>query len=122
MGSDSTQGSPSTSTTPSTSSKLPLLPWPKRVVAQDGTLNLGDVRLLVSYSQTQTPRLRDAFARLSQTFAGSRGVRVDVHCADEGGRYPELREAESYRLRVRATGIDIWADTEWGVLNALSTL
>jgi hexosaminidase len=83
---------------------------------------LADARLRDNYSQVRTPRLQTAIGRFTAAFSGPASIPVDVHCAEQSGAYPQLGEREWYRLHIAQSGIELWADTEWGVLHAVSTL
>ena len=101
---------------------LPLIPLPQRVVMAQGELSLRGAHLSVRFAQLDTPRLRSAVARFADGFVGARPVPLTVSCEQPGDQFPQLGVPESYRLRVAAAGIELWSESEWGVMHALGTL
>ena len=99
-----------------------LIPLPRRVVMASGELQLGGSHLRVQFAQHDTPRLQAAVARFSDGFVGARPVPLTVNCENRSDRHPQLGTRESYRLRVAEAGIELWSDSEWGVMHGLGTL
>ena len=110
--------------------KPALLPYP-------ATITLGGAKLrfagsvIVAFSAVSSERLERAVDRFQaglERIAGKRShdeaatVSLQISCDSSSARYPQLGDAEDYRLTVGPLGVAISATGEWGVLHGLSTL
>lgn len=108
---------------------LPLMPMPEKVAISQGSFPL-DQGFSVTSAKPLSPRLERAAARLASRLSaktgmpltsGSSGRGLTIRYARETGAVPRLGDDESYRLVVTASGAELSAETDCGVLRGLET-
>ncbi|HVO12761.1 MAG TPA: family 20 glycosylhydrolase [Vicinamibacteria bacterium] len=115
------------------STRLPLMPWPAQVETGQGALAVGPTLGLWSEGPA-SPIVERAVERLAGRVAAATGIPVRVRRAAsrdaatlrlrwaKDPRWLTLEADESYRLEVAASGAELQAAGETGVLRGLATL
>ena len=106
-----------------------LMPYPRQVDWQAGSLVLTGSQFDVNYLAARSERLESAVERIEKqiwrsaeiTSAGQ-PVTLEIHCGALGCEWPGLGVDESYRLEVSGVRIALQAPCEWGILHGLQTL
>ena len=106
-----------------------LLPYPRQVDWQAGSLTLTGGSFVVNYLVTRTERLESAVDRIEKQIwrrtpptSDGQPVTLEIHCGESGSEWPILGADESYQMEVTDTRIGLQAPCEWGVLHGLNTL
>ncbi|MCZ6640004.1 MAG: hypothetical protein O7F71_00385, partial [Gammaproteobacteria bacterium] len=106
-----------------------LLPYPRQVGWQTGSLVLSGGQFVVNYLAARSERLESAVDRIEKqiwrcatTISDGQPVTLEIHCGELGCEWPSLGADESYRLEVCDARVALQAPCEWGILHGLNTL